>query len=104
MHAMKQKKIDTNASFWNMTSNFFVKPILGRFFNYKTRTKFFAKLIDVLTTANKLTSFGCLSCFIMFASSRNASGVMLPGLSVLIATSTLEFHIPKIDFLSEPNR
>ena len=50
-----------------------------------------------LTTANKLTNFSCRSSFITLASARKASGVMLPGFNVLIATSTFAFHIPAIN-------
>ena len=53
-----------------------------------------------LTTAYKLTSFSCLNIFIIFASARKASGDMVPGLRVLIATSVVPFHKPEHHILS----
>lgn len=45
-------------------------------------------------TAYSRTSLSCLHCFMMLASSKNASLDIVPGFSVLMATSVVLFHFP----------
>jgi hypothetical protein len=46
------------------------------------------------TTAYSCTSFSCLSFFMTWASCKKASGDMVPGFKVLMATLVVPFQVP----------